>query len=260
MDTNRTAPRRSPTLRSFLLCGLLATVGATAGAAASASTAPKDGLNAGQVLSRMAETYRGASSYQDEGEVTTVFYEARGERTVVKPFATAFVRPDRFRFEFRTVRGEQEEDRMIVWEQGGAVRVWWTAEPEEKKAASLDLALAGATGISGTSAHAVPSLLLPDRVNGRRLTELDEPARLEDATEGGVDCFRIQGRFGGRAGAPGAPMTLWTDKASFLLRKIETEKQFPKFRATETLTYRPTLNGSIAPRQLEFGAPAAAGR
>ncbi|MCX6930594.1 MAG: hypothetical protein NT154_46420 [Verrucomicrobia bacterium] len=44
----------------------------------------------------MATTYPTCKSYRDSGAVTNVFSP---QHTDVKPFRTAFVRPDQFRFE-----------------------------------------------------------------------------------------------------------------------------------------------------------------
>src|SRR5262245_30622258 len=72
-----------------------------------------EGLKAQDVLDRMAKAYAGCKSYRDSGVVKTVFIEATGNRTVEKPFTTAFVRPDRFRFEYKEEAGGQER-RYIV--------------------------------------------------------------------------------------------------------------------------------------------------
>ena len=57
-------------------------------------------LGANEVLDRMAKAYAGCSSYRDPRVVTSVFVNSQRQRTVEKPLLTAFVRPDRFRFEF----------------------------------------------------------------------------------------------------------------------------------------------------------------
>jgi hypothetical protein len=106
--------------------------------------------------SRVAKAYAGCKSYRDSGVVKTVYVEAGRTRTEMKPFKTAFVRPDQFRFEYTQKRGEgaHEVNRYIVWRRGTDVRTWWDVKPGIEKPASLALALAGATGVSGGSAHA----------------------------------------------------------------------------------------------------------
>ena len=58
-------------------------------------------LSAKQIVERMAKAYTDCKSYRDSGIVKTLFVEKSGNRTVEKPFTTAFVRHDRFRFEYK---------------------------------------------------------------------------------------------------------------------------------------------------------------
>src|SRR5713226_836535 len=78
-------------------------------------------LKAEHELDRMAKAYSGCKSYYDSGVVKTVFVHADRNRTVEKPFTTAFVRPDRFRFEFKSNEVDGQERRYIVWRKGKEV-------------------------------------------------------------------------------------------------------------------------------------------
>ncbi len=211
--------------------------------------AKQDSLTASQILQRMAKTYASCKSYRDSGVVRTVFIEALGKRTVEKPFTTAFVRPDRFRFEYKENKGEIRPYCYIVWRRGTEVRTWWDVRPGIEHPESLDLALGGATGVSGGSAHTVPALLLPDEVGGRRPTEVTEPQRIKDAKLDKVECFRIQCK------AADSPMTLWIETKTFLVRRIDEQTNFDNFRTEDTTTYQPVVNGKITDKMLEFGAP-----
>ena len=71
---------------------------------------------------------------------------------------------------------------------------------------SLGNGIAGATGVSGGSAHTIPALLLPDQIGGRKLTAMTHLERLPDEALDGTLCFKLQGRFGDR------PTTLWLDE------------------------------------------------
>ena len=74
---------------------------------ATAEESSLDSLTAKQIVKRMAEEYAKCKSYQDLGVVKTVFILPDLKRTVEKPFTTAFVRPDRFRFESRPTRNSR---------------------------------------------------------------------------------------------------------------------------------------------------------
>jgi hypothetical protein len=116
-----------------------------------------------EILQRLRATYASARSYADRGVVTTTFHYPSRDRVTHRPFETAFVRPDRFRFELR-----DDDERYVVWTERGRVRTAWTIAPGLDPCMNLGLALAGATGVSGGSAHTVPTLLMSDRVRGLR--------------------------------------------------------------------------------------------
>lgn len=210
-----------------------------------------DALKAQDVLDRMTKVYANCESYRDSGVVKTIFIEALGKRTVTKPFTTAFVRSDRFRFEYKEKRGEgeNEENRYIVWRKGKEVQTWWDVKPGVEKPESLRLALAGATGVSGGSANTVPALLLPNEVGGGLLTALPEAKRVEDAKLDKVNCFRIEGKWGD------SPMTLWIDQKTFLVRRIDTKRKFDEFSTEDTTTYDPIIDEEIPDKALEFDPP-----
>ena len=72
-----------------------------------------------QILIRMAKAYADYNSYRDSGVVKTVFVKHNGKRTVEIPFTTAFVRPDKFRFEYKEKNGG-----MDSWSNGKDVQTW----------------------------------------------------------------------------------------------------------------------------------------
>ncbi len=211
----------------------------------------QESLTAQQILQRMGRVYANCKSYSDSGVVSTVFTSAKGKRTVKKPFTTAFIRPDRFRFEYTERKSDNRTYHYIVWRKGKAVRTWWDVhDPAVELPQSLDLALAGATGVSGGSAHSIPAMLLPMEVSGSRLTNLRETHRLPNAKLSGVECFRIEGRK-----SLSGPIVLWIDTRTLLLRRIYEQTDFGDFRAVETTTYEPVVNGKVTDKMLEFRHP-----
>jgi hypothetical protein len=256
----------------FLTGGLFAKLGLSQ----AAIEADGQVLSAGEILERMATTYANCNTYQDSGCVTTTFIRSDGQRTDKRPFSTAFVRPAQFRFEFKSTHDGHKWYRYIVWADGPDVRTWWTIRPEVGQKPSLSLGLAGATGVSGGSAHTVPALLMPDSIGGSRLTKLTRLTRLEDARFGGVDCVRVQGTLlieidpaeeerrrkevmkvtGKNRNKPArGPETLWIDRSTFLLRRIDMQTQFDDFRTESTTTYEPLVDDAIADSQLRFDPP-----
>src|SRR5712692_9861378 len=189
MDCSSSITRR---LFLFLTGGLLAKLGY---ASAAAEESNKKALSATDIMQRMAETYKSCKSYQDSGTVTTIFHHKDGKQhESLKPFTTAFVRPDRFRFEFKDSFDGHKWHRYIVWARGKEIRTWWDIRSKLEQHDSLAFGLAGPTGVSGGSAHTIPALLLPEQILGSRLTNLTEPKRLDDADLMRIACYRVQGK------------------------------------------------------------------
>jgi hypothetical protein len=199
-----------------------------------------------EVLVRAVKKYATVTTYRDVGVVRIVYIESGGRRTEERPFKTAFVRPDKFRFEYTETHPFGRVTRYVVWQRGPDVRKWWDVEPKVATLPSLDTGLAGATGVSGGSAHTVPRLLLPGSVTGRSLGDMTEVKRLSDAECGGDTCARVVGIYAG------SKRTLWISLRSFLLRRDEWENTFPDFRTESTITYEPVADEPIPAESLAF--------
>jgi outer membrane lipoprotein-sorting protein len=207
--------------------------------------AKEDAFTAKQVLDRMSKTYADCKTYRDSGVVKTLFVQDTGNYTVEKPFKTAFVRPDQFRFEYK-----EETQRYIIWSKGKEVQTWWDVQPGIQKPESLRLAVAGAIGVSSGSAARIPVMLMPDNLNkGWGGVRISDAKRIEDGKLEKVECFRLEGKYLGR------PITLWIDKKPYLVRRVDEQVKFANFRIEQTTTYDPVINGEITDKMLEFDPP-----
>ena len=207
-----------------------------------------DGLTAQQIIDKMATTYATCKSYRDSGVVTNDFGPRPGSGATyprhvdVKPFRTAFVRPDQFRFEYDDATPEKP---YIVWNKGDEVQTWWHVAPKVQKPPSLGNALAGATGVSGSSAHTIPALLLPDGIEGRKLTAMTDVKRLPDEAMEQTLCFKLEGKFAN------VPTTLWLDKGTYLLVRMVRDTGL----TLSTTVYKPQVDIEIPTTELEFNVP-----
>lgn len=230
-----------------------------------------------EIIAAMAERYADCSSYRDSGCVLTErsYSDGRPHSLEQRPFITAFVRPDRFRFESKSYRSPSNAFcRYIVCSNGETVRQHWDRRPERQPQASLSLALAGATGVSGPSAHTIPTLLMPGRIDVIGLSDLVELTRLPDETLGDVDCYRIYGRQvidpaiqqqlhdehirrTGRPPGPreSGPMHLWIERDRLLLRRLSWRTQFNTRQLECITTYEPQMDVEVTEDELHFLAP-----
>jgi outer membrane lipoprotein-sorting protein len=213
-----------------LTCGLLTGI--------AAETESTDGLTAQQILDKMAANYATCKSYRDSGVVTNFFSL---EHIDVKPFRTAFVRPDQFRFEYDD---PDPEKPYVVWAKGDEVRSWWYIRPGVQNPPSLGRGIAGVTGVSSGSAHTIPTLLLPDQIGGRSMASLTDLTRLPDEAVDDTLCFKLQGKFADQ------PTTLWLEKETYLIRRIVEETKLTR----ATTVYRPEVDKEIPAEELAFKA------
>ncbi|MFI5167309.1 MAG: hypothetical protein ACHQQS_11845 [Thermoanaerobaculales bacterium] len=245
----------------------LATVFLALAGIATAQPAPSVGdagsLSPEKILLLMKKAYASCRSYRDTGDVRKASVTEGGQFGSELPFATVFVRPDRLRFEFTDQGLGDRTAKYVVWAEGSEVRSWWDAKPGVRRPASLQAALDAAAGISGGSSVRVPGLLLPGVVG--ESAPLLGAERSEDGNDRGVSCFRIRGAsrktpytlsMGARQiTVKDESVTLWIDRATFLLRKVEQNRTFDTYREESTTLYTPEVNPNIAPGELVFGMP-----
>lgn len=199
----------------------------------------------------MAAVYSDCETYSDVGVVSsTVFTVEVGEKRLDdKTFATAFIRPDRFCFEFAEPEDGQQKTRCVISREGEDVQFWFFALPGIERPESLEMALAGATGVSGTAAYFVPALLMPTEIGGRGLTLMREIRRVDDARHKKNRCYRVEGRLGA-----GTAM-VWVDIESFLIRRLDYQLDLGHTRDESSITYEPRVNCAVSPGMLEFNPP-----
>ncbi|WP_068412183.1 RNA polymerase sigma factor [Planctomyces sp. SH-PL62] len=207
----------------------------------------------GRLLAEVQKTYAGAKSYEDEGESTAVFTSPSGKRTVKKPFSTRFLRPNLFYFEFsqRTGDGDGEMDRFVVWSDAApeSSKHWWTLRPKVQEE-TLQMALGGASGISGGTSTLIPSLLMPEAVPTYPLRVLKDPRFAGEEVVDESSCRKVEGK-----NLSGDVETYWIDRSTSLVRKLVTKMQFPGATVETTTTFRPRLDVEIPRERFEFKPP-----
>ncbi len=204
-----------------------------------------DLLLATEVMARAATTYEACTTYRDSGVMTRTFRAEEGTQEESQTFTTAFERPYRFRFECR-----EAENRYIIYADAATVRAWWGIQDGIQPMASIDDAIARAVGPSNGASHTIPRLLMPEQVRGRSLAELSNLERLPDALLEDIPCYRITG-----ADRNGAPYTVWIDRVTYLVRRIDEEHEFPDFSTTDSTVYYPELNPELTDTEFHLKAP-----
>jgi hypothetical protein len=209
-------------------------------------------LSAEDALDRLERTYREFKSYTDSGFSVRKWSLSEGSEVQTRyEFHTAFQRDVGFRFAFRV---REDFDRTfgagrIVWHDG-AETLLSEREGSGKLEVqeSLGIALASITGVSAGIAHTVPALLMPKTVGGRQITKLSVDGFATVEVIDGVKCYRVEGTFDRRSGDK---KTLWVDKCSFLLLKMEEHSDIDGRPLLQITKYFPTANTRVSPKLLK---------
>jgi outer membrane lipoprotein-sorting protein len=195
-----------------------------------------------RVLARLKQVYGSSKSYKDKATITITFHNPKGDRVENRAFSTEFIRPDRFRFD----TGSTLSDHFVIWWNGKRIRSWWSIIGKVEQHNALSEPIEAATALAHTGAHAVPTMLLPERFSSRTFDSLRKIAFVGRDTIKGRKCFKISGHFGD------SEITLWIDTNSNLLRRIHEKDSLRGIMVDEVIEYDPQLNTSIPPARFEF--------
>ena len=174
-------------------------------------------MDAKSILDRVAEAYGGCASYFDKGRHTT---SHSGQEYMVT-FQTNFVRPSKFRFDwwwsYRPYSKQKKPQfHDWIWCDGKRAfsRLHFKKRVQEEQ--SVQMAIAGATGISSGTACAVSSLLSPSLIKiKRKWTDLHNPVVRNEEFIFGFECFLVNGSLDNADDTE-----LWIDQKTYLIRKV----------------------------------------
>jgi VWFA-related protein len=193
-----------------------------------------------EILQRVAGVYAGCRSYSDEGNVGIKAGGFGGSQT---HFRTAFVSPERFRFEL-TIGGNFPA--WVVWKDGDEVRTSGALGVPEYKRSDLDTVLLRMAIFSSGASLTMPELLLPQSLRTSDLFSLiTDPTLTGEEKIDGHPAYRIEGRLWDQ------PIKIWIDRTQYLILKVYRKTSFGGIREQETtVQYKPKLNADIPPEML----------
>lgn len=201
-----------------------------------------------RMIEETAAVYKSCKSYQDEGEVVRIDDMKSGRRTTQKSFKTAFIRPDRFRFEHREL--DTSLRRSIIFSNGTDVRTWWSHQPGEMKQDNRKTAIALTLWGAGANVFNMAALLVPDELDGMNFKRLENIRFSDQESSRGVLYNIIDANDG-----PLTSMRIWINADTKLVCKVLEKNTFPRWPTEQTTTYKPKINVDIPAEDLEFNAP-----
>jgi hypothetical protein len=195
---------------SLVLAGILFSLAPLV--APAAETATKD-LSAAAIIKQSQAAYAALNSYRDDGKSVS---------TLGKVTAASFNFTIQLaRTNFYKIVWWQGEDSFTpkgaVWSAGTGDFLWMSVfGSDARKQPGQELALAGATGISGGAAASIPGTFFNLHWGGM-LAGAAEDTRLPDAKIDGTDCYVLT------HGGDGRTNMLWIGKQDFLIHQIEKD-------------------------------------
>jgi outer membrane lipoprotein-sorting protein len=201
-------------------------------------------LGGREIFARMARTYAFCSSYRDTGSVKSAGSGYQPSLT----FRTAFVRPEKFYFDYRS----DSSDHHVIWETDATIHTWWSKK-SGVNTSSFAMAIDGATGVSTGVAATVPGMLTPDRMDSWGGLRLDYPEIQYNGlqTIDGVPCYAL------RPVEINPSMinitAIYVDARSFLLRRLVA--YYVSTYSELVTNYRPEVDVNIVDSTFRFKPP-----
>jgi hypothetical protein len=172
--------------------------------------------NAREFLQAVINRYRSISDYSDDG----VSHSSSKRHTSACTFSTAYSQPRFFRFSFSRPHPYKPLNHIITSYaigSDGKQAYFYSKSFEDKEVLeeekSLEMAVAGATGISSGAAHTIGALLF-DEVEGFNFLDLKRIRFRRTREIDGVNCITISGLH-----PSGGRITAWFGVDDLLLRR-----------------------------------------
>lgn len=189
-------------------------------------------MHADGVIQNMVLKYGNCQTYQDSGRV-------EGGQGITT-FKTYFVRPNKFRFDW--IYEDLGSKRNSIWSDGLKVFSRHSFNNELEEESNLNVAIAGATGVSQGTAHTVSTLLMPDlevSLNSRTLLKLCPYEFRESEIESNDSCFRV------RSTEANNQADLWIRMSDYALVKYLEETTLTQEDEENTLAALSEMNPAL---------------
>ena len=184
-----------------------------------------EGLTAAEVMERTAEAYADLETYRAAGTVMTNVEVDGAAVQQACSFSILLQKPDRYRitWEQMNIGVPGSGQSGAAWNDGTGPRLYMSAVGGFSKMASDEIALGGATGVSGGAANTVPTYFFsfwtaPMTPSSR----LIDPRREADAEVEGEACYVVAG-----SSVVSKREVLFVSKADFLIRRYEYSYEPP---------------------------------
>lgn len=127
----------------------------------------RDTTSAATIINKSKAAYAKLPLYLDSEKVVESMYNNDHPSKTAKVFRTAYTNSGEFNFEYYVVG--KSNSLYTINRSSGVVKSWWGVTNKVTTPATINLALAGATGVSSRTAALIPDLLLTKRIQTQSL-------------------------------------------------------------------------------------------
>ena len=169
---------------------------------------------ADELLKKVAQKYQTMKTYRADGTIRMDADSAGRKLQIETSFTMLLKKPNLYLISWKQTGIVPQSG--TVWSDGTQPYLYMAATNAYGKMESDEMALAGATGISGGAAFTIPSMFLPVFTKPAELSRLKDPQIKESEAVEGDDCYVIAG-----SSPLSAKETFWISKESHLIRKYQ---------------------------------------
>jgi hypothetical protein len=222
-----------------------------------------------ELLSKVTAAYQALDSYEDGGDVATVFTGGL-QREDTLSFITRFTKARQFYHESYDPK-DLPGSRHAIWTGDGKPKSWWAFSEIIDAPASLRQAFTKSSAVTKASSEKIPTLLIEPDIKQTFLRRLLDGRPLEDESLDGLTCKRIEwtAPYPTMDPFPGLPggqsrtdsITVWIGKDDSLIRKVVEKNTYTgrkkdnsplEFQTTVTTSFKPVANPTLPPDSFKF--------
>ena len=195
-----------------------------------------DAPSASEIFKRAQEKYASLTSYSDNGSTVS---EINGMRLTTK-FTVKLARPDFYLIEWEQPVNPNYSNKGAVWSagEGDFLKLGNKSAVKQK---SQQMALASATGVSGSAAATIPGTFFRMGWGNQLNASVSNSKRQSDEKVGDVDCYVFTREL------KGLTNTLYIGKQDFLIHQVRTVTSGVSMKATldEAAKSHPEIAASL---------------
>ena len=185
-----------------------------------------DDTSPNEILKTVAATYQAMKTYKAEGTITADIDAGGMKMKTETSFSILLKKPNRYLISWtqKTMPMPGMVQSGAVWSDGTQPYLYMGIMNAYSKVGSDEIALGGATGISGGAAFTIPSLFMSAfKEQSAPFSRLKDPKIERTEKVGGEDCYLISG-----ASTVSKKEAFWISKSTYLILKYRRSLERPE--------------------------------